>query len=145
MLSVPESVSRLVESHFPTVRIRWNDRGKHFEICEKRDDKYGKPILRRIAIYSNPDGSPAPIIGDRVVTFLHRADTRKWPMMERAKLWDKEAADKKAAEDRAFGNVVQSKAIEDFNYINGSRTFFMNPDFHFKNVGHADIGGIIPT
>lgn len=134
MLSVPDAITKRVKRQYPTIIIQWNNNLNRFRIYEKYDAGLGAR-KRVIADYANEDGSPVPLIGDRVMEFLQRADTRKWPLEERMKIYDKERNDKVERDEKAFSDYVQTTIKEDYNYIAGIPTFFMNPKFNFKAVG----------
>jgi hypothetical protein len=123
-----------VKGQYPTIDIWWNDQAKQFQIMENYNEG-ATTAQRMIAVYQNDDGTPAPIIGDRVMEFLQRADTRKWPLEERMKVYDRERKEKVERDEKEFSEYVQTTIKEDYNYIAGIPTFFMNPKFNFKAVG----------
>ena len=136
MLSVPSEISSRIRQTYPTIEIAWSNKKHCFEVME-RYNRGAISSLRHIWDYENPDGSKAPIIGDRVMEFLQRADTRKWPLHERFKLYDKEWKQRVERTELEFSDEIQSKILEDYRYIAGIPTFFMNPKFHFKATGEG--------
>jgi hypothetical protein len=140
MLSVPSEIIRRVHNQYPTIVIRWSNRKNRFEILEK----YNRGAItaeRHLWDYENLDGSPVPLVGDRLMNWLHCADTRKWPLEERMKLYDKEWDEAKAAKEREFSEGLRSIIVDDYNYIADIPTFFMNPAIHHRAKAHPALSG----
>jgi hypothetical protein len=117
------------------VTIRWSNEVGRFQIIEKYSSE---AIVKERVLwdYANEDGSPAPLIGDRVINWLNQADTRKWPMHERLKaLRQGRDAEAKAREDAAY-NELETRMLEDYNHIAGIPTFFFG-----KNMPMARAAG----
>lgn len=128
MLSVPDSIRRRIRDEYPSIVVRWNSEKSRFEIFER----YFEGVVQRLRHlwdYENLDGTALPLVGDRLTSWLHQADTRKWPLEDRMKLYDREDEEETESRKRALSNEVQSIIIDDYTRIAGIPTFFMNPAF----------------
>ena len=104
--------------------FRWNGANHSTEIWE--DYGEGK---RHLWTYRNPDGSTYPVIYDRVMKWLQRADTRNWNMQTKDLFREimKREEDEKRAREKSFRDKIEDRILEDYNYIAGIKTFFMDP------------------
>lgn len=84
---------------------------------------------RHLWTYRNPDGTAYPVVYDRAMEWLQKADTRNWNMQNKdlfRTIMDRERKEKEAAE-KDFRNKIEDRVLEDYNYIRGIKTFFMDP------------------
>jgi len=120
----PSSVLDIVRRRYPMIRaIKWNPRKQVFEVFEEVS-KDACRRLRRVLDYRNDDGTALPIIGDRVVDLLKRADTRLWPLEDRMALFDRQDRQEEESKTRALRDHVSTVIMEDYHYIAGIPTFF---------------------
>lgn len=126
MADCPSHIKELFRRRWPQLSLRWNKEANRFEIWEKyvRGASYDH---RLIMPYENFDGSPLPVVADQVVDLVHRADTRKWPLHERLKIMRKQRDDDKNEMIKNFRDATMARITDDWNYINGTKTYFMDP------------------
>ena len=126
LYSVSQEVTRVIHNEYPMIDLIWSDSKNCFEYIEKFSHEAVMQI-RCLGQYRNPDGSPNPVSPDRVMGFLHRSDTRRWPLPERVALMRKERdEEKKRRENKEFENA-ESRILDDFTRIAGIPTFFFGP------------------
>jgi hypothetical protein len=104
----------------------WNPDRKRFEVWE-RFTNGASDDTRKIMDYQNHDGTALPVVSDTLIDLINRADTRKWPLKDRLKLWKKKSQEEVEAVRKKNRDFTESVLIEDYRYINGIPTFFMDP------------------
>lgn len=119
-----ESVEKRIKERYPMIFFRWNGAQHATEIWE--DYGEGKRLLWT---YRNPDGSTYPVIYDRAMEWLQKADTRNWNMQNKDLFREimKSHEEEKLAAQKSFKDKVEDRILEDYNYIAGIKTFFMDP------------------
>lgn len=119
-----QEVEKRVQERYPMIFFRWNGAEHSTEVWED----YGNG-RRHLWTYANPDGTRYPVIYDRVMEWLQRADTRNWNMQNKDLFREimKRETEEKEALKKEFRNKIEDRVLEDYNYINGIKTFFMDP------------------
>lgn len=104
--------------------FKWNGTNHSTEVWE--DYGHGR---RHLWTYSNPDGTRQPVIYDRVLEWLQKADTRNWNMQNKNLFREimKREEEEKATARKSFHDKIEDRVLEDYNYIRGIKTFFMDP------------------
>lgn len=125
-MTPPAYISRMLDSRWPGLFLKWNKSKTRWEIWE-RYTAGAVTDTRKIMDYQNHDGQFLPISTDRLVNLVNRADTRKWPLPDRVKIWHKKNQEEKEEVKRDARNENVSRIIDDYNYIAGIKTFFMDP------------------
>ena len=120
-------LTREVKRHYPSISVHFNHRKKRFQLIEETI-KGSAPFFRRLWDYENIDGTKFPCLASRVVDWLHKANTQHWPLELRMAAFDKQDAEERASNKRAFDAMVADKIMEDYHYIAGIPTFFFGPD-----------------
>jgi len=119
---------RRIQARYPTIYLRWIETPRpRLEVWEKHDGKAGGG-WRHLWTYKNADGTAAPVVYDTLLSWLLKADTRHWP--ERFDLFEQIMAareDHQKAGEGALEEGVRTLIKEDYNYLCGTRTFFMDP------------------
>lgn len=124
-----EDLEEKIQERYPMIRLRWNSAAKALDVIEHHGgaDNNGERFLWR---YQNSDGTNTPVIYDTLLNWLLKADTRHWSNHRRGDLFKKyvENREKQAAKtEKEFENAMQDRIVEDYNYIAGIKTFFMDP------------------
>ncbi|MFH0960440.1 MAG: hypothetical protein V1897_17250 [Pseudomonadota bacterium] len=115
----------MLNTRWPGLFLKWNPSGR-WEIWEKYSAGALKDT-RKIMDYRNADGRFLPLSTDHLVDLINRSDTRKWPLPERVKIWAKKNQDEKDEVKRDARNDTMAQITDDYNYIAGIKTFFMDP------------------
>lgn len=116
-----------IQQRYPTIHLRWIESSRRLEVWEKHDGKAGGG-WRKLWTYRNADGTAEPIVFDTLMNWLLKADTRHWP--ERYDMFEeimKARKERETAGDGALQETVKTLINEDYNYLKGTRTFFMDP------------------
>jgi hypothetical protein len=123
-----ESLNRRLQERYPMCFVKWSPERRLAEVWEKYRGKVGD-MTRHLWTYENPDGSRLPVEFAVILEWLQKADTRNWSMARRNLFRDivdtREKARKKAEED--VREAITTRIVEDYNYIAGIPTFFMDP------------------
>jgi len=125
-VTVPEAVNKLIRRFYDNAYVVWNNRKSQYELWEKVD-RGPRPGARKITTYRNHDGSMFPIIGDRCVEILQKCDVRLWPLEARMAMFDREDAEARESKEREMSERRKTIVMEDYNYLFGVPTFFMDP------------------
>ena len=134
-VSCPPRVAEVIHAQYPMIDLVWNQEKSALEFVEAYSEE-AVIKKRSIGVYKNPDGSSVPVSPDRVMDFLHRADTRKWPVMDRVNLWRKE---RDAAREARIDKAVEeagNRVLEDYSRIAGIPTFFFGPSMEVSREHH---------
>jgi hypothetical protein len=123
-----ENLEKQIQKRYPTIHLKWNDKRKLVELQEH----HGGPIgngWRFLWAYENPDGSRLPVIYDRVIEWLLKADTRNWHWQDKDLFREIMNGRAKAEEQskKEMRDAIEDRILEDYNYIAGIPTFFMDP------------------
>lgn len=117
-------IEKRIQERYPMIFFKWNGYKKATELWE--DYGEGKRFLWT---YKNPDGTHQPVIYDRAMEWLQRADTRNWNWQNKSlfrEIMRQEKEESEAAK-KDFNQKIQDRVLEDYNYIRGIKTFFMDP------------------
>lgn len=123
---VPDSIRDEIRRRYPTIEIRWSPIQRRFKILE-RFGIGATEGLRHLWDYENSDGTPGPLMLSVVLEWLLEADTRRWPMQDRVKLYIDEHKKETQRRDREQKEFRKAVIMEDYDYIAGIKTFFMDP------------------
>lgn len=121
-------VEKRVQQRYPMIHLRWDDSNHSVKLMEH----HGGPIgngWRFLWTYENPDGTRLPVVYDRVMEWLIKADTRNWHWQDKDLFREIMDGDKRRKEEarKEFREQIESAILEDYNYIAGIPTFFMDP------------------
>lgn len=117
-------IEKRIQERYPMIFFKWNGEKKATEIWE--DYGNGKRFLWT---YSNPDGTHQPVVYDRAMEWLLKADTRNWSWANKSlfrEIMKRDEAEREARK-KEFAKSVEDHVCEDYNYISGIKTFFMDP------------------
>lgn len=122
------AVNKRVQKRYPMCFVKWNSERKCAEVWENYDGKIGKQT-RHLWTYENPDGSKLPVEPSWVLEWLQKADTRNWSAANRDLFREIVEGRKKQKEkaEEELREAVGVRVGEDYNYIMGIKTFFMDP------------------
>ncbi len=136
MHTCPSGVLDIVRRRYPMIRaIKWNPRRDVFEIMEEASIDACRR-LRRVCDYRNADGTALPIIADRALEILMRADTRLWPLADRMALFDREDKAEEETRLRGLRDHVNSVITDDYTRIAGIPTFFFGSNMPVAKAGY---------
>jgi hypothetical protein len=124
-----QDIEKRIQKRYPTVSIRWNGTSKQAELVEKYTAKSGENRIRFLWTFQNHDGTFLPVSYDRCMEWLQKADTRNWHWANRDLFQDCIRGRKQIQEEssRKIREHVEAAIVEDYRYINGVPTFFMDP------------------
>ena len=126
MVSVPEHVMKRINEEYPMIRVEWDNLDKKFVIMER----YYEGCLarvRRIMDYENFDGTHLPLVGDRLTSLLHMADTKKNPLKPRVNEMRRDREMSQANKKKEFQDYVVSHLEDNAAYFTTANRFFMDP------------------
>lgn len=123
-----KDIEKRIQQRYPTIHLQWDDRVKGFKVMEH----HGGPIgngWRFLWTYENPDGTRLPVVYDRVLEWLIKADTRNWHWQDKDLFRTIMDGHNKRQEEarKEFRDRIEAAVLEDYNYIAGVPTFFMDP------------------
>lgn len=123
-----DGVQKDIQKRYPTIHLRFNGETKTCEVWEKHGGKVCNG-WRKLWDYENHDGSKFPVFYDRIMEWLLKADTRNW-YGEKRDLFRELVSGREQSKlkaKREFRNTLEASIGEDFNFIRGIKTFFMDP------------------
>lgn len=126
LYAISKDISAAIHNEYPMIDLVWSDSKHCFEYIEKFTMEAVKQT-RSLGQYRNPDGTPKPVCTDRVMAFLHRSDTRKWPLHERVALMRKTREEEKKRREAKEFESVENRILDDYSRIAGIPTFFFGP------------------
>ena len=117
-------IEKRIQERYPMIFFKWNGAKRATEIWE--DYGNGK---RYLWTYTNPDGTHQPVVYDRAMEWLLKADTRNWSWQNKSlfrEIMKRDEAEREARK-KEFAKDIEDHVCEDYNYISGIKTFFMDP------------------
>lgn len=135
MVSCPDYVTRRIHGEYPMINLVWNNQKSVFEYVETYTSK-ATTMTRVLGEYRNPDGSPTPLNTDKIMDWLHRADTRRWPMMDRLAAMRRDREEYRRKREEAAFDQANAMIMEDYSRIAGIPTFFMGPSMTAPRETH---------
>lgn len=121
-------IEKRIQERYPMVHLQWDDRSKGVKVMEHHRGPTGNG-WRFLWTYENPDGTRLPVVYDRLLEWLIKADTRNWHWQDkdlfREIMNGHERREREAKKE--FRERVEAAVLEDYNYIAGIPTFFMDP------------------
>jgi hypothetical protein len=127
---IPASVIREVKERYPMIDLEINRETGRIEIWENHGKSKHGMNRRWLWDYENPDGSLLPICAHQIVNRLIIMDTRHWSEQRRKNLFKTITSSREEQVEKSrkyFKERAKNKILEDYNYIAGIKTFFMNP------------------
>jgi hypothetical protein len=122
-----DDMERRIRRRYPTIHLRWNNQRLALEVWENHKGKAGNG-WRHLWTYQNDDGTRAPVVYDTLLGWLLKADTRNWPgrFDLYQEIMDSRERVQKDSEAKTR-EALHTAIVEDYEYIAGVKTFFMDP------------------